>query len=141
MTPNRRFSTIVLLSAAIATLPQIASAASFGATPPFARAVQDTTFTPSGSYTLDLAVGGQAMTMALTVEKKSDGSFAGLFKHAELGEFATTSFKVDGRKMVMEIVTPGGAGSVMLTVSKENTVEGAWSMEGDGSKVSGKKTG
>ncbi len=132
---------MVLLSATIATLPQIASAASFIETRGTNRAAQDTTFAPNGNYTLDLAVGGQAMTMTLTVEKKSDGSFAGLFKHAELGEFATTSFKVDGRNIVMEIVTPGGAGTVTLAVSKENTVDGAWSMEGDGSKVSGKKTG
>ncbi len=141
MTDIRRFAALVLLPVAIATFPQIASAAPLGTTPRADRVAQDTTFTPNGNYTLELAVGGQAMTMSLTVEKKSDGSFTGLFKHAEIGEIPSTSFKVDGRKMVMEIVTPGGAGTVTLTVSKENTVDGAWSMEGDGSKIAGKKTG
>lgn len=103
-------------------------------------AAPDTTFKPEGNYTIDVAVGGQIMVMTFVVEKKADGTFSGLFKHAEMGEFATTSFKVEGRTMSMGIMTPGGAATVTLTVSKENAVEGEWSMQGDGSKILGKKT-
>lgn len=140
MTHLRRFAIVALLPVTIAILPNVAGAASRASTPSAERVAQDTTFTPTGNYTLELAVGGQAMTMTFTVEKKPDGTLAGVFKQAELGEIPTTSFKVEGRKMVMEVVTPGGPGTVMLSVSKDNTVDGAWSMEGDGSKVSGKKT-
>lgn len=140
MTHLRRAAIVALLPVTIAILPNIASAASRAATPITDHAAQDTTFTPSGNYTLELAVGGQAMTMTFTVEKKPDGTLAGVFKQAEMGEFPTTSFKVEGRKMVVEVVTPGGPATVTLTVSKDNTVDGAWSMESDGSKVSGKKT-
>lgn len=103
-------------------------------------AAPDTTFKPEGNYTIDVAVGGQIMVMTFVVEKKADGTFSGLFKHAEMGEFATTSFKVEGRTMSMGIMTPGGAATVTLTVNKENAVEGEWSMQGDGSKILGKKT-
>lgn len=103
-------------------------------------AAPDTTFKPEGNYTIDVAVGGQIMVMTFVVEKKADGTFSGLFKHAEMGEFATTNFKVEGRTMSMGIMTPGGAATVTLTVSKENAVEGEWSMQGDGSKILGKKT-
>jgi len=105
-----------------------------------ALAAPDTTFKPEGDYTIDVAVGGQVMVMTFVVEKKADGSFSGLFKHAEMGEFATTSFKVEGRTMSMGIMTPGGPATVTLTVTKENAVEGEWSMQGDGSKILGKKT-
>ena len=104
------------------------------------QAAPDTTFKPEGNYTIDVAVGGQVMVMTFVVGKKADGSFSGLFKHAEMGEFATTSFKVEGRTMLMGIMTPGGAATVTLTVTKENAVEGEWSMQGDGSKILGKKT-
>ncbi len=137
MSPIHRFVLAAFLPAAVALLPDSAAAASPTISAP--RTAQDTTFKPDGSYTIDVAVGGQALTMTFVVEKKTDGSFAGVFKHAEMGEFATTSFKVEGRKMSMGIVTPGGPATVTLTVNKENVVDGEWAMEGDGSRISGKK--
>ena len=138
MSPIRRFVLAALLPVAVVLLPDSAAAATTTLSAP--RPAQDTTFKPDGSYALDLAVGGQAMSMTFTVEKKMDGSFAGVFKHAEMGEFATTSFKVEGRKISMGIVTPGGPATVTLTVNKENVVDGEWAMEGDGSRISGKKS-
>jgi hypothetical protein len=137
MSSIRRFALAALLPAIVALVPGSAAAAS--ATTAATGVAQDTTFKPDGSYTLDVAVGGQALTMTFVVEKKTDGSFVGVFKHAEMGEFATTSFKVEGRKMSMGIVTPGGPATVTLMVNKENVVDGEWAMEGDGSKISGKK--
>lgn len=137
MTRIRRFAIVAVLPVSLAMLPNSARAAHVAATASFVA--QDTTFKPDGSYTIDVAVGGQAMTMTFVVEKKSDGTYSGVFKHVELGEIPTTSFKVEGRKISMEIVTPGGPGKVTLTVNKENVVEGEWAMEGDGSKISGKK--
>lgn len=137
MSPIRRIALTALLPAIVALLPGSASATSV--TPDTPCAAQDTTFRPDGSYTIDVAVGGQAMTMTFVVEKKSDGTYTGVFKHVELGEIPTTNFKVEGRKLSMGIVTPGGPGTVTLTVNKENVVEGEWAMEGDGSKISGKK--
>ncbi len=106
-----------------------------------AAARQDTTFKPTGTYQLDLAVGGQPISMMFTVEKKSDGALSGVFKSEALGEIPTTSFRLEGRKMLIEVLTDGGPASVTLSVNKENAVEGEWTMQGDGSKISGKKAG
>lgn len=138
MSPIRRIALSALLPAIVALLPGSAAAVSVATST--SGVAQDTTFKPDGSYTLDVAVGGQAMTMTFLVEKKSDGTYTGVFKHVELGEIPTTNFKVEGRKLSMGIVTPGGPGTVTLTVNKENVVEGEWAMEGDGSKISGKKS-
>jgi hypothetical protein len=135
----RRATLLAMIPVVSALLPETKSA--IGYSPLSATlAAPDTTFKPEGNYTIDVAVGGQVMVMTFVVVKKSDGSFSGLFKHAEMGEFATTSFKVEGRTMSMGIMTPGGAAMVTLTVNKENAVEGEWSMQGDGSKILGKKT-
>lgn len=139
MTTIRRFAIASLLPMAIALLPDTA-AASVRMPTASARAAQDTTFKPEGTYTVDVAVGGQSVTMSFVVAKKADGSLGGVFKHAEIGEFATTDFKVEGRKMWMGIVTPGGPATITMNVAKDNVVEGEWSMAGDGSKISGKKS-
>ncbi len=99
----------------------------------------DTTFKPEGGYTLNMAIEGQPLVMSFTVDKKADGSFVGVFRHAEMGEFTTTSFKVDGRKLTVTVETPGGPATVNLTVAADNAVDGDWTMTGDGSKIAGKK--
>jgi hypothetical protein len=134
-----RATLLAMIPVVSVLLPEAKSATGH---PPLSATVAapDTTFKPEGSYTIDVAVGGQVMVMIFVVEKKADGSYGGLFKHAEMGEFAATSFKVEGRTMSMGIMTPGGAATVTLTVTKENVVEGEWSMQGDGSKILGKKT-
>jgi len=133
---TRRVAFIAALAAAAAVVPSVAAAAPV-TTP--ASVVADTTFNPVGSYALSVSVAGEAMTMAFTVEKKVDGSFTGLFKHDAMGEFATTSFKVEGRTMKLSIETPGGPANIEMTVAEDNTVTGAWGMQGDGSKIAGKK--
>lgn len=143
MTPLRPLALAVLLPAAIAFVPDAALASSAPSSTTAATALPlvapDTTFKPEGRYALDLSVGGQALAMTFTAEKKPDGTYSGLFKHDEMGEFTTTSFKVEGRKLLLSIETPGGPAKVELTVNADNTVEGAWGMEGDGSKIAGKK--
>ncbi|MBY0488628.1 MAG: hypothetical protein K2R93_02190 [Gemmatimonadaceae bacterium] len=120
-------------------MPRSAAAAPTISVAPAARAVSDTAFKAEGNYTLTLTVDGQAMTMALVVEKKADGTFSGVFRNAELGDIPSTSFKLEGRTMTIGVQTPGGPAGVTLTVKPDNTVEGEWGMAGDGSKISGKK--
>lgn len=136
----RRHSLAGVLSVAVLLLTQVAAAESVTTSVTAATlATQDTTFTPAGSYELNVAVEGQGMVMTFVVEKKADGTFAGTFRHAEMGEFSTTSFKADGRQLTMSIETPGGPANIVMTVQADNTVTGEWSMTGDGSKITGKK--
>lgn len=141
MTSLHKFAAFVLLPVGIAVAPCVAGASPVSGTGAALSVTTDTTFNPSGSYTLDLSVGGQAVTMNFSVQKKADGSFEGVFKHEQIGVLPTTSFKVDGRKLTMSVVTEGGPATITLTVNKESIVEGEWHMEGDGSKISGKKSG
>lgn len=142
MIPSHRLSLAALLPVAFALSATVATAMP---TPPAAvgeaRVAQDTTFKPEGRYDLNVAVEGQPMVMSFVVEKKADGTFVGVFRHSEMGEFGSTSFKVEGRKLTVGIETPGGPAMVVMTVQSDNAVEGEWSMAGDGSKISGKKTG
>lgn len=133
----RRLVIAALVSAAIASLPREAVAAPVNAA--VVATVRDTTFKPEGSYTLNMAIEGNPIVMAFTVDKKADGTYIGVFKHSEMGDFATTSFKLDGRKMTVTVETPGGPASVTLNVAADNTVDGEWTMTGDGSKIAGKK--
>lgn len=137
---TRRLTLVAVLPLAVAVLPMAAAAEPSPMTGAITAAASDTTFKPEGSYTLNVAVEGQGMVMTFVAEKKADGSYTGVFRHAEMGEFPTTSLKVEGRKLTMGIETPGGPASVVLTVLPDNSVEGEWGMTGDGSKISGKKT-
>jgi hypothetical protein len=137
----RRFAFAVLFPAAAALSTNTAAAEPvIPSSATVAPAAQDTTFKAEGSYSLNVAVGGQAMAMTFVAEKKADGTLTGVFRHAEMGEFTTTSFKVEGRKLAISIETPGGTAMILMAVQPDNTVEGEWSMAGDGSKISGKKT-
>lgn len=129
------------LTIAVVSLPREAFGApgAVSAVAPVLAAVPDTTFKPEGSYTLNMAIGGQPLVMAFTVEKKADGTFAGIFRSSEIGDYPTTSFKLDGRTMTVTVEAPDGTATVKLTVGADNAVEGEWSMAGDGSKIAGKK--
>lgn len=135
----RRIAFAALLPVLMAVMPRSAAAAPTISVAPAAHVVSDTAFKAEGNYTLTLTVDGQAMTMALVVEKKADGTFSGVFRNAELGDIPSTSFKLEGRTMTIGVQTPGGPAGVTLTVKPDNTVEGEWGMAGDGSKISGKK--
>ncbi len=135
----RRLAIATLVPVVLALTSREAAAAPLPATNTVVRVAADTAFKPEGSYSLNLTIEGQPTAMSFTVDKKADGTYFGVFKHAEMGDFATTSFKLEGRKMTVTVETPGGPASVMLTVAADNTVDGEWTMTGDGSKVSGKK--
>jgi hypothetical protein len=141
MTSFRRLSIAGLLPVALAVVASVAVAEP---TPsPIASvtpAAQDTTFKPEGSYELNVAVEGQGLVMTFVATKQPDGSYAGVFRHTELGEFGTTSFKVEQRTLTITLETPGGPAKVVMTVAKDGTVSGEWGSAGDGSKISGKKT-
>ncbi|MHB1312345.1 MAG: hypothetical protein ACYC3L_10030 [Gemmatimonadaceae bacterium] len=96
---------------------------------------------PVGKYTVSAVVQGQAADFDMTVEKKEDGSFTGSLANPNFGTSVISSLKVEGRKLTLVLATPQGVEAVMeLTLAADNSIDGNWSMQGDGGKVTGKKS-
>ena len=96
---------------------------------------------PVGKYAASVVVQGQPADFELVIEKKEDGSLGGTMSNPNYGTSVISSLKVEGRTVKMVIATPQGvAANIEFTLLEDNTVDGSWSMEGDGGKVTGKKS-
>ncbi len=95
---------------------------------------------PVGNYTISTVVQGQAADFEMIIEKKDDGSFGGTLSNPDFGTSIISSLKVEGRTMKLVLATPQGVEALAeLTLAEDNTLEGSWSMQGDGGKMTGKK--
>lgn len=95
---------------------------------------------PVGKYSVSAVVQGQAADFEMVVEKKDDGSYTGTLSNPNFGTSIITSLKVEGRIMKIVLATPQGVDAVAeLTLNTDNTVDGSWSMQGDGGRMTGKK--
>lgn len=95
---------------------------------------------PVGKYTVQAVVQGQAADFELVIEKKDDGSFGGTLSNPMYGQSIIASLKVEGRTMKMVLATPQGIeATAEVTLAADNTLDGSWSMQGDGGKMTGKK--
>lgn len=95
---------------------------------------------PVGKYAVQAVVQGQASDFDLIIEKKNDGSYTGSLNNVNFGSSTITSLKVEGRTIKMVLATPQGTEAVAeCTVAPDGTVDGQWSMSGDGGKLTGKK--
>ncbi len=95
---------------------------------------------PVGKYAVQAVVQGQAMDFEMVIEKKEDGTYGGKLVNPNLGESYVTSLKVEGRTMKMVLSTPQGTEAVAeVTMAEDGTLDGSWSMQGDGGKMTGKK--
>ncbi len=95
---------------------------------------------PVGKYIVQAVVQGQAMDFEMVIEKKEDGTYGGKLVNPNLGETYIASLKVDGRTMKMVLSTPQGTEAVAeVTMAEDGTLDGSWSMQGDGGKMTGKK--
>jgi hypothetical protein len=95
---------------------------------------------PVGKYAVQAVVQGQAMDFEMVIEKKEDGTYGGKLGNPNIGESLIASLKVEGRTMKMVLSTPQGTEAVAeITVAEDGTLDGSWSMQGDGGKMTGKK--
>jgi hypothetical protein len=106
-----------------------------GETKPAAPAVD-----PVGKYAVSTVVQGQAADFEMIVEKKEDGSYGGTLSNPDFGTSIISSLKVEGRTMKLVLATPQGVEALAeLTLREDNTIDGTWSMQGDGGKMTGTK--
>lgn len=95
---------------------------------------------PVGKYAVQAVVQGQAMDFEMVIEKKEDGTYGGKLVNPNIGESYIASLKVEGRTMKMVLSTPQGTEAVAeVTLAEDGTLDGSWSMQGDGGKMTGKK--
>lgn len=95
---------------------------------------------PVGKYTVQAVVQGQATDFEMVIEKKEDGTYGGKLVNPNVGETYIASLKVEGRTMKMVLSTPQGTEAVAeVTMAEDGTLDGSWSMQGDGGKMTGKK--
>lgn len=95
---------------------------------------------PVGRYTVSTVVQGQAADFEMIVEKKEDGSYGGTLSNPDFGVSIISSLKVEARTMKIVLATPQGVEALAeLTLHEDNTIEGSWSMQGDGGKMTGMK--
>ena len=93
-----------------------------------------------GRYAVSTVVQGQAADFEMIVEKKEDGSYGGTLSNPDFGTSIISSLKVEGRTMKIVLATPQGVEALAeLTLREDNTIDGTWSMQGDGGKMTGTK--
>jgi hypothetical protein len=95
---------------------------------------------PVGKYAVQAVVQGQSANFDLVIEKKEDGTYGGTMSNPDYGQSTVASLKVEGRIIKLVLATPQGTEAVVeVTVAEDGTIDGSWSMQGDGGKVTGKK--
>lgn len=95
---------------------------------------------PVGKYAIQAVVQGQAADFDMIIEKKDDGSYTGTLANPNFGTSTIVSLKVEGRTIKLVLATPQGVeAAAECTVAEDGTVDGSWSMQGDGGKMTGKK--
>jgi len=95
---------------------------------------------PVGKYLVQAVVQGQAADFDMIIEKKDDGTYTGSLSNANFGTSTIVSLKVEGRTVKMVLATPQGTEAVAeCTIAEDGTLDGQWSMQGDGGKLTGKK--
>jgi hypothetical protein len=95
---------------------------------------------PVGKYAVQAVVQGQAADFDMVIEKKEDGSYTGSLSNPNFGQTLISSLKVEGRTLKMVLTTSQGVEALAeVTVAEDGTLDGSWSMQGDGGKMTGKK--
>jgi hypothetical protein len=95
---------------------------------------------PVGKYAVQAVVQGQAADFEMVIEKKEDGSYTGSLSNPDFGQTLISSLKIEGRTMKMVLTTSQGVEAVAeVTLAEDGTLDGSWSMQGDGGKMTGKK--
>lgn len=95
---------------------------------------------PVGKYSVQAVVQGQPADFELVIEKKDDGSFGGTLSNPNYGQSIISSMKIEGRTMKLVLATPQGIeATAEVTLAEDGTLDGSWSMQGDGGKMTGKR--
>jgi hypothetical protein len=140
MTP--RIFVLAAAATVASAAPRIASAQAIPDKPAAPAAAADTTkdIDPVGTYTVYLTAQGQAMTTTTRIEKKEDGTYTGTVNGDGIPPLPVNSVTVTGNKVKLSISAPDGSTAIIEMWVKGDDITGQWSMAGDGSNLTGKKS-
>ncbi len=94
---------------------------------------------PTGKWTLALSAQGQSFEVILQLVRLPDGGFGGTLSSDAFPTIPIAKAELVGKRLTMSFPVPtGGDGSMYLDIDGA-VAEGEWAMQGDGSRVSGKK--
>jgi len=95
---------------------------------------------PVGTYTVYLTAQGNAMTTTTRIDRNPDGSFSGSVNGDGIPPLPVTSVTVAGNKVRLSITAPDGSEAIIEMWVTGDDITGQWSMAGDGSTLTGKKS-
>ena len=95
---------------------------------------------PVGTYTAYLTAGGNAMTTVTTIEKRADGTYGGTVTGDGIPPLPVNSVTVTKNKIHLSISAPDGSEALIDMWITGDDITGSWSMAGDGSSLTGKKS-
>ena len=94
---------------------------------------------PSGRWTLVLSAQGQTFEVVLELVRLPAGGYGGSLSSQAFPTIPITKGTFEGKRLSLSFPVPtGGEGTMFLDIDG-SSAEGEWAMQGDGSKVSGKK--
>jgi len=134
---NRRLALFSVAALTFLAIGSRTAAAQSGGTPPAADTAA--AVDPVGTYVIYLTAQGNAMTLTHKIEKKADGTFGGSVTGEGIPALPINSVKVTGKTMRVSVTAPDGSEAIMTMVLDGDQVTGEWAMNGDGSKLTGKK--
>ncbi len=136
--------TRILVLAAAATMisaaPRIVSSQAIPDKPAPAKADSTKDVDPVGTYTLYITAQGNAMTTTTRIDKKADGTYGGTLTADGIPPLPVNWVTVTGKSVKMGITSPDGGEAIMDLVVSGEDITGSWSMNGDGSRLTGKKS-
>jgi hypothetical protein len=138
--------TRMLVLAAVATIvsaaPRIVSSQAIPDKPAPAPAKADSTkdVDPVGTYTTYITAGGNSMTTTTRIDKKADGTYTGTVTADGIPVLPVNTVTVTGNKIHLSITGPDGGEAIIDMVLVGDDITGSWSMAGDGSRLTGKKS-
>lgn len=140
MHTSRLLTLVALLTVAAQASAQSSDPAKPTAPPvPPAAGAPAAEVNPVGSYVVNLTAQGNPIALTAKIEKKSDGTFAGVVMSDVFPPMPITSVKVAGAKITMTITAPDGSEATITMELKGDDITGDWSMPNDGSRIVGKK--
>jgi hypothetical protein len=95
---------------------------------------------PVGTYTVYITVQGNSMTTTTRIDKKDGGGWTGTVNGEGLPPLPVNAVTVTKNKVKLSISTPDGSEALIEMIVNGDDITGQWSMGGDGSKITGKKS-
>jgi hypothetical protein len=137
-----RFFVLAAAATIVSAAPRIVSSQAIPDKPAPAPAKADSTkdVDPVGTYTLYMSAQGNSMTTTTRIEKKSDGTYSGTVTADGIPPLPVTWVTVAGKSVKFGVTAPDGSEAIIDMVVTGEDITGSWSMAGDGSKLTGKKS-